>query len=193
MKRQLTLGEYRALDIGLFFVLMAVSEILIFYASSFWFPDQLYVVSPVAAVTAVVMMRWGLWSGIIAAAGGFVHTFLAGGGWQQMLIYIVGNLASLLAYLMLHFRGKEKVRTSVLASLLFGILVQFGMHLGRAAVAAALGNELSACLYHFTADGLSYVFTFFIVWIVRRLDGLFEDQKHYLLRIQSERQVEGRD
>ncbi len=32
------------------------------------------------------------------------------------------------------------------------------------------------------------LFTLVITWIVRRLDGVFEDQKHYLLRLQEERE-----
>ena len=35
----------------------------------------------------------------------------------------------------------------------------------------------------FTTDSLSLLFTFVIIWIARKLDGVYEDQKHYLLRI----------
>ena len=38
----------------------------------------------------------------------------------------------------------------------------------------------------FTTDSLSAVFTLVIIWIVRRLDGVWEDQFHYLKRFRPE-------
>ena len=43
-----------------------------------------------------------------------------------------------------------------------------------------------------TTDALSLVFSAVIVWIARRLDGIFEDQKHYLLRLkEAEKEEKG--
>jgi hypothetical protein len=57
------------------------------------------------------------------------------------------------------------------------------MQAGRAITALCLGNEFSRCLGFFTTDTLSLLFVGVIVWIARRLDGIFEDQKHYILRV----------
>ena len=46
-----------------------------------------------------------------------------------------------------------------------------------------LGAAARNCLGFFTTDALSLLFTGVVVWTARRLDGIFEDQKHYLLRI----------
>ena len=48
----------------------------------------------------------------------------------------------------------------------------------------SIAGALSFCIGFITTDALSGFFTAVILWIARRQDGLFEDQKHYLLRIQ---------
>lgn len=50
-------------------------------------------------------------------------------------------------------------------------------------MALAFGAAARDCLGFFTTDSLSLLFTGVVVWIARRLDGVFENQKHYLLRI----------
>ncbi|MBO6267403.1 MAG: hypothetical protein J6M06_04135, partial [Synergistaceae bacterium] len=57
---------------------------------------------------------------------------------------------------------------------------------GRALIALALGTEIARCAGFVTTDVLSGLFTALVVWIARRLDGIFEDQKHYLLRVNRE-------
>ena len=193
MKRQITIGQYRAVDLTILTAVLAFSQFIIFKASSGWFPDQLYVVSPAAAVTALVLMRWNGWAAIPAAAGGLLFAALSQGAWQHYLIYSLGNLASLLAWMLFRLFDKERIRGDVLLSLLLGVSVQALMLLGRAGVAAALGFPGDACLGFITTDILSGLFTMLIIWAVRRIDGLFEDQIHYLRRLESERQSEGRE
>ena len=185
MNRQITLAQYRGIDLTILTGLMAVSQLVIHLAVKSFYAEQTgYIVSPVAAVTALVMMRWNVWAAIPAMLGGLVLSLLSAGTGEQTLIYSVGNLLSLLAYFLLKFAGKERVRQNVVLSLLFAALVQLLMQLGRAAMAALLGHPLAVCLGFITTDAMSILFTLVIIWIVRRVEGLFEDQKHYLLRIQ---------
>lgn len=193
MNRQISFQQYRAIDLTILAVLLAISQFVIFLASSVLYPEQLYVVSPVAAMVALVMMRWNGYAAVHALLGGVLFTALSGGTWQHILIYGGGNLLSLLALLMLKIFGKERVRTEAVLAVGFGLCTQALMWLGRAGIALALGFEPAACLGFITTDILSGLFTAVIVWVVRRIEGLFEDQKHYLLRLQSERQVEGRE
>lgn len=186
MERQISLRQYRNIDLIILTVVLAVSQSLIHFAASSWFTDQLYVVSPVAAVVALVMMRWSGWAAVQALFGGALFTLLSGGTWQHMVIYCVGNLASMAALVFFKIFGKERIRQDAFLSLAFALCVQLLMQLGRAAMAALFGNSAAACLGFITTDILSELFTLFIIWIVRRIEGLFEDQKHYLLRIQSE-------
>lgn len=192
MKRQISFGQYRAIDLAMLTGLMAVSQIVIHFAVGLWNADQTgYVVSPVGAVVAIVMMRWGIWAAIPAALGGSLLTVLSGGTGEQILIYSVGNLLSLLALLLFKIAGKERIRAGVIPSLFFALCVQLLMQLGRAGVAALMGYEMPACLDFITTDALSILFTLVIVWIARRVEGLFEDQKQYLLRVQQEQSVKG--
>ena len=192
MNRQISLSQYRAIDLSILTGLMAVSQVAIHLAVSFWRADQTgYIVSPVAAIVALVMMRWNLWAAVPALAGGAVLTLLSGGTAEQMLMYSAGNLLSLLALLYLKLIGKERVRGNVMLALFFAILVQLLMQFGRAGVALLVGHPLQACWDFITTDAMSILFTLVIVWIVRRVEGLFEDQKHYLLRVQQEQTCKG--
>ena len=185
MNRRRSWKEYRAIDLSIMALMTAVFEFLIVNAAKFWFPDQLYTVSLAAAMASIVYMRWGVWGGIHAAEAGVVYSFFAGGTPAQLVIYCVGNLFSLFAVIVLKAAGKEKVRTGHL-SLVFPLLVLLLMHIGRGVVALALGAAPGSVLAFFTTDSLSYLFTFVIIWIARKLDGVYEDQKHYLLRIHAE-------
>ena len=185
MIKQRTWKEYRAIDLALTALMLAVFEYLIVHAANFWFPDQLYTASLAAAVTSIVYMRWGVWGGIHAVLAGVIYCLFAGGTREQYLIYCAGNLLSLLALIPLKALGKEKVRTGRLG-LLFPILVLLLMHVGRACMAMLQGAGPLDVVNFFTTDGLSYLFTFVIIWIARKLDGIYEDQKHYLLRIHAE-------
>lgn len=192
-ENQLTLQQYRNIDLTILLAVMAVSQLLIVKASTAWFSDQLYVVSPVAAVTALVMMRWGIWAGVHAFLGGILFTAFSGGTWQHYLIYGVGSLLSLAAVPALNAVGKETIRKDLILSLAFAFAVQLLMQLGRAALAKLLGYSWMEALGFITTDILSVLFTMVIIGIVRRIDGLFEDQKMYLLRIRKERNKEGRE
>ena len=192
MERKISFEQYRNIDLTILAVILAVCQSVIHLAVTRWYPEQLYVVTPVAAVTALVMMRWGPWAGIHAALGGVLYAVLSGGTANQVLIFGAGNLASLLALVMLKLLSKERVRGDGFLSLTFALLTQLMMWLGRAGMAAVFGYTPEACLGFITTDILSGLFTLFIIWIVRRIDGLFEDQKTYLLRIQSEQQAERR-
>lgn len=184
MERRRSLGEYRIIDLTIWAVMLAIFEFIIIMAARFWFPGQPFTVSLAAAVTAIVYMRWSWWGGIHAVIAGAVFCFFSGGSAEQAVIYCVGNLFSMLAVPLLLKVGKEQVRTRFL-SLVFPILVLALMQSGRALIALAMGASTGTAVAFFTTDSLSYLFTLVIIWIVGRLDGVYEDQRHYLLRIQA--------
>ena len=188
MARQRSLGEYRAIDLGCFLIMLAVFEPVLHYASTEPSPAELYTVSLVAAITAIVMMRWDLWAAIHAVFGGILVCFLSGARWDQYLIYGLGNLLSLAALLLLKAWGKEETRRDALQSIGFGLVTALLMQLGRGLLALVLGSDWRVSLGFFTTGAITDLFTVVIVWIARRLDGIFEDQIHYLLRIQKETQ-----
>ena len=191
MGHQLSFKQYRAIDLALFAVILWISETLIVTAATRWFADQLYTVSVVGALVAIVLMRWGPWAAIHAVLGGLVFSLASHGSARQILIYCVGDLFSLAMLLPRRWLGAEKIRTDGMLSVGFGLLTLLLMQLGRALTALALGTAFRDCLGFFTTDALSILFTGVIVWVARRLDGIFEDQKHYLLRIHKEEEKGG--
>ena len=190
MKKQLSFEQYRSIDLTLFLIILAVFESVIAFASGTWFPSQLYTVSIVAAVTAIVMVRWGAWSAIHAVAGGVVLCLVFKADASMYAIYCIGNLFSLFALIAIKFMTKKRIREDSVFAILFGLCVQLLMQSGRAAVAFCLGNALKDCLGFFSTDSLSILFTMVIVWIARRQDGLLEDQAEYIHRLKEEEKNE---
>ena len=193
MHKQISFRQYRVIDLSIMTGLLILSQSLISIVAATIYADQLYVVSTVGAVTALVMMRWNGYAAIPAFLGGLLFTFLSGGTLQHYLIYSLGNLLSLLALILFKLMGKEAIRTDGLMTVFFAFTVQILMQLGRAGVAFLFGNPAGVCLGFITTDALSILFTVCVIWVTRRIEGLFEDQKKYLLRIQKERQTEGRE
>ena len=185
MKKQRTWKEYRAIDLTIFAVMLVIFEFIIVMAARFWFPGQPFTVSLAAAITSIVYMRWGYWGGIHAALAGLVFCFFQGAAANQYLIYIIGNLFSLVSVPILIKIGKERVRESTMG-MLYPIFVLLLMQTGRAVVALLTGAEPGSVIGFYTTDSLSMLFTFVIIWITRRLDGVWEDQRHYLLRVSAE-------
>ena len=193
MHKQISFRQYRAIDLSIMTGLLILSQSLISIVAATIYADQLYVGSTVGAVTALVMMRWNGYAAIPAFLGGLLFTFLSGGTLQHYLIYSLGNLLTLLALILFKLMGKEAIRTDGLMNMFFAFTVQILMQLGRAGVAFLFGNPAGVCLGFITTDALSILFTVCVIWVTRRIEGLFEDQKKYLLRIQKERQTEGRE
>ncbi|MBQ9300030.1 MAG: hypothetical protein IJ214_05920 [Clostridia bacterium] len=190
MKGQMTVGRYRAVDLSLFALMLIVFETVIVSAATKWFPSEPYTVSLVAAITAIVMMRWGIWAALHAVVGGIVFCLVSHATGRQYAVYCAGNLLGLGALLWIRLWGAERLREDSLKSLLYAFTVLLLMQLGRAAVALLLGAKPEAAVGFITTDVVSYLFTLLIVWIVRRLDGVFEDQIHYLRRVNKEREEE---
>ena len=191
MKGQRTVERYRAIDLALFAVMLAVFEWIVVTAYTRWFPNEPYTVSLVPAVVAIVMFRWGPWAAIHAVLGGLVLCRASGAAANQYVIYCAGNLLSLLSLPVLKaLGGWEKVRDDVLKTLLYGLTTVLFMQLGRFAVSLLFGTALSQAIGFFTTDVISALFALVIVWIARRQDGLLENQYHYLVRVQREQEEE---
>lgn len=187
MDRQRSVEAYRNIDLMLWAALLVVFEGIILRASrSVLFIDQPFTVSLAAAITSIVYMRWGYWGGVHACLAGLVYGFLGGGTWIQLMIYAVGNLLSLAVVPLMNRIGREKLRQSQFLYLGIAYLTLFFMQTGRAIIGMAVGASFREALRFFTTDSLSAVFTLVIIWIVRRLDGVYEDQHHYLKRLHAQ-------
>lgn len=191
MQPRRTVSQYRAIDLSLFALMLIIFETILLKASVRWFPNEPWTVSATAAVTAIVMVRWGPWAAIHAVIGGIVLCTVTRGQWQQYLIYCAGNLAALGVLPLVKRMGWEALRKDILKNLLYGFLVLLAMQAGRAAVSMILGTAPAAAAGFITTDAINYIFTLTIVWIASRLDGILEDQRHYLQRINDPKNQEG--
>ena len=189
MKQQITFRQYRAMDLFIFTALLCIGEMLITLGATRWFPQELWTLSLGPAITAIVMVRWGGFAAIPAALGALAFCIASGANPAQYLIYIGGSLLPLVWCLWLKKRW-QKFRDQVLLALFYGASVALMMQLGRAVLALVLGHPLAAALPFFTTDALSTLFAALIVWIARRLDGMLEEQKHYLRRVAEEQEKE---
>ncbi|MBE5800283.1 MAG: hypothetical protein E7321_10100 [Clostridiales bacterium] len=186
MRRQMTFAQYRAMDVLMFTALLCVCEALIVLGATVWFPDQLYTLSLTAAVTAIVLVRWGGLAVVPALCGGLVFCFFSGAAPKQYLIYCLGNCLSLALLPFVRGKGWKRLHENVLFAMLHGMMTALLMQLGRFMIAALMGAAPAVCLGFITTDVLSTFFSVLLVLICRRLDGMLEEQRHYLIRIQEE-------
>lgn len=190
MKQQISFRQYRAMDLTIFTALLCLCESLITLGATRWFTGELYTLSITPAVTAIVMVRWGGFAAIPAVLGAFVFCLVSGATLPQYIIYCVGNLAALVLTQVLCRGGWKRLHENVLFSMLYGLLTAVLMQLGRFLLALVMGNALNVCVGFIATDVLSTLFAVLIVWITRRLDGVLEEQRHYLKRVAEEMEKE---
>ena len=179
--------RYKAVDLAMLAVILAVFEALASVAAKNWFPLQLFTLSPTLAVVSIVMMRWGGWAAIHAVVGGLSYCIATGGEAKQFAVYCIGNCAALLALFLFKIFDKEKVRGTWLKSAVFAFVAFCGAMIGRWVISLFFGGKPGEIVDFFVADCLTLVFTIVVVLIARRADGLFEDQRAYLIRTEDER------
>jgi len=114
----------------------------------------------------------------------------SGAGMKHYVIYCLGNLLSLAALGYVKAATPEGIRESVWKSLALALMVTGLMQLGRALIAIVLGSAPALALGFFTTDVITLLFTLVLIWIARRLDGIFEEQNHYLLRVRQQENEE---
>ncbi len=192
--RLISLRQYRLTDLFLFAVILVVFEVILHFAFKAFHGD--FIFSPMLAITLIVMMRWG-WPSIFYAVGdGLLYCLLnikdPSFSPYMFAIYIIGNAFVAVLFLMTRFMGKKKIRDRWYFSLLFATVGWIAVVLGRAITAACFGlGFVSALLAHF-GDLVSFAICLTIILVMRRLDGMFEDQKAFLKRLDEEKKEKER-
>ncbi len=190
MNKEISFSQYRSIDLTILTILTVGAEAIVTLAASKWFTNELYSLSPMVALVCIVMMRWGSWAAIPAALSGLAFCAVMGQSWEHFLVYCVGNCGALAAMVWFKALGKDAVRKRIEVTILFALTAFAGTIVGRWAVALLLGYELISIVDFFLADCLSLLFAVVVTLIARKIDGLFEDQKSYLIRVEEERQKE---
>lgn len=180
--------RYKTVDLVIWTIITGVIEAVVTLAASEWFPYEIYSLSATVAIVSIVMMRWDGFAAIHAVVGGAVYSFLlAGADLEKIVIYCVGNCFMLLGLILFKIVGKEKLRSKYMLTAVYAVLMFVLAQVGRWAVSLFFGGEPGAILGFLLSDPITLLFTFVVVLISRVPDGLFEDQKHYIIRTDGER------
>ncbi len=171
----------------MFTALFTISEYIVTLAANKWFPAQPYVFSLSVLFISLVLMRWGMFAIIPAIAGAIAFCIASGAEAQHFFIYIAGSVFAVFSYLYLKLMGKENVRKDAIRSAILVILVYLLMQTGRWIASLITGGGVGTIVLFLTRDSLSLLFALIAITILRKTDGLFEDQKAYLLRIEEEK------
>lgn len=186
MDNRMMFKQYRLMDLAVFSVLTFVSEYIASLATSKWFAAQPVAISVTLALILIVMHRWGAYAFAVAIAGGLAFCIASKASPEHYLIYCVGNLAALSSLVYFKVFGKEAVKGNAPKTLLFVCTSYVSVAFGRWLLSLPFGAgfaELTAFLF---TDIITLLFAVIILWIFRGVDGLIEDQKKYLIRINQE-------
>lgn len=184
---QITFKQYRTIDVLILVALTIIFEGIATLATIKWFALQPVAISISLAMVCLLMLRWGFPAGFAAFAGGFVYCVLSGGTLPQFVIYCIGNLFALLAMVWFRVFGKERIRTSRWLTLLFAVTAYAGQVFGRGLLAILFGDSWGVFVIFSTTDIMSFVFAVLVLFLFRRTDGMLEDQKTYLLRLDKQK------
>lgn len=193
--RLISIGQYRTTDLFVFALILAVSEILGCMAA-IWFPSQaIYSLSLMVPIVLTVMMRWGWPSVFYAVISGLLVCLFNQGNAINYACYLIGNAFIALMLIPTYLIGKDKIRSKWWSSALYTIGGWLCVYLGRSVVWAigysinpAIGGAAWTGFVSFAmGDLLSLAVGIVVVMVLRRLDGMFEDQKTYLKRLEQQR------
>lgn len=176
----------------MFALIAAIAEIVCYFAQ-FWFSDAaFYTLNLMLPVITLVNVRWGWWGVIIAVFEGVLYCAIRGNAWQLYIIIIISNLAIVSQLLYIKLVGEDRLKKHWYWAFLLVLLGWVSVNLVRTCLFAAFyGDFLSALgtMFGFSDCGLlALVMGEIIILICRKLDGLVENQKSYLLRLKRERE-----
>lgn len=197
--RIISFARYRATDLFLFAAILAAFSAISFFAFNEWFTEDSsrYIFSLAVPVSLLVMVRWN-WYGMFYAAGdGLLYCILLlatgrmaeGAELQFFLVYGVGNAFVGLAFLMVRFAGYKRIAGKWYFTALYVVCGWAAVLVGRVAVSLCFGADFVSALFGFlgATDWLSLAMGLAVLLVMRRLDGMLENQRDYLLRLDKER------
>ena len=185
--KEITFKQYRNIDLTILAVLTAVFEAIATLASGKWFAAQPIALSVSVMMICIAMMRWSAYSAIVCAVGGAIFCLASGGNAQHYLIYMGGNLFALVSLVLFKIFGKEDIRKKIPKLLLFVFSTYFFVQLGRWLFSLFFGADLGELVAYLTTDVISLLLSIVVLILLRNVDGMIEDQKAYLLRLDKEK------
>ncbi len=184
--------QYRNIDLALFIGMYGLCEYLAIKAATVWF-DEPYSISIMLPMLSIVMMRWDKYCIIHALVYALLFVYFQSGSISQYFIYLIGNLGFMLLLWYVKRVTKERIRSSFFGSLSYLLAGFVLMEVFRGLASMLIAGKDAGVIFTFImTDMLSLVFAILVIIIVRRIDGLFVDQKQYLLELNSqEEKIDG--
>lgn len=194
--RLISFKQYKFTDLFLFAVILFIFDLIAHFAPIAMEGAAYFIYTLTVPIVLLVMIRWG-WPCVFFAVGdGIIQSLLNNTGvWQSYVSYSVGNCFMLLLLPAVKLIGKQRVTQTWYGSVLFmfcGWALQIlGVSVTMWLTTVSTGGNFTGYLLSNMGFGLtgfmSLAAGIVIILIVRRLDGICEDQKHYLLRLDAER------
>ena len=188
--KQITFKQYRTIDLSILCILTAVFEAVAALASDKWFNLQAMTVSITLALTCITFMRWNLFALLPSFIGSFVYCTIIKGTAQQYFIYCAGSLFVIIAFTFFKKARSEKMRKDFIIKSVFACAVYLSLTAGRWCCSLLFELNLNSFFTFLGTDILSLLFAIVVLAIAKNVDGLIEDQKSYLLRLDKERKEE---
>lgn len=183
------------MDLITWCVLTAVFEAVAALATNWWFAAQPMAISVTLTFTCIVMMRWNAYALLPCFVGSLSYCITCGLVAKQTeshyVIYCIGSLACVLAVFLLKRLGKESTRKSFVKRTAFVISAYVLTALGRWICSLPFELTLSTLTLYLTTDILSLLLAVLALSFAANADGVIEDQKAYLLRLDREKQENG--
>lgn len=183
----ISFGQYRVADLMIFLLIMCVCEAINVLAIRKWFEGMMFTVSVMLPVTLAVLIRWNWFAAIFPVADGILYCWLNGAGAETYLVYIVGNAFVLLSWFLFVPVYKEKWFSRWYLAVIYVIVSFVLLVAGRTLMGLCVGISFSEIFTETVlSECVSFFFTAAFFLIGRKIDGLLEDQKKYLLRVARE-------
>ncbi|MBR2545665.1 MAG: hypothetical protein IKE93_05805 [Erysipelotrichaceae bacterium] len=183
--------QYRTLDLVIFTAMYALCEYLVIKGATVWF-DEPYSISIMLPLLLIVMMRWDRYAVIPAVIYAILFVFYQNGSVKQYLIYIIGNLGFMATLIYVYKVGKDRIRKTFFDSAVYLVIGFVTMEVSRGLASMIISQTGPMVILQFLmTDMLSLVFGLLVIITVRKAEGLFQDQKQYLLQVNSQEKQDG--
>lgn len=195
----ISFGRYRATDLLLFAIILTAFSLISFFAFNEWFAadSSRYIFSISIPIALLAMVRWNWYGMFYAVYDGLLFCILLlatdrfgeAPVLQSFLVYGIGNAFVGLAYLMVHFMGYKRIAAKWYFTVLYMLCGWAAVLVGKVIVSICFGAGVGSAFLGFLGarDLLSLAMGIVILLVMRKLDGMFENQRDYLIRLDKER------
>ncbi len=184
------LAKYRAIDLTIFAFIACFLEIVCLIAQSNL--NTYFFLSLSVSLVLIAMVRWNAWSLILAALLGIVFGSLSAfinkdemfQLWENVIVYGIGNCFIALDLAFMKLVGKKRVTSGGWWLVLFAIIGQFSVCLGRSVIAIFFGDSFIDLLVdQLAAESLNFILAIIILFITNKQENMLRDQKEYFSEV----------